>query len=115
MRLILQKPQWDHTVTGRKRRASGKFRGAPDQTRSWERLSDRANAPAGLGSPANNTGATGGPGAKFRGSIFLRGGARNLLPPVVGVPADGTFSDQKGEFPSQPYPEPGSADVQPPI
>jgi hypothetical protein len=37
MRLILQKPQWDHTVTGRKGRSAGKVRGAPDQVRSWRK------------------------------------------------------------------------------
>jgi hypothetical protein len=37
MRMTFQKPQWDHTVTGRKGRTSGKAAGAPDRPLSWRK------------------------------------------------------------------------------
>lgn len=64
MRMTFQKPQWDHTVTGRKGRTSGKVAGAPDQAQSWrspssagKRTSEARKAivgPSGAGAGSGN-------------------------------------------------------------
>lgn len=62
MRLIIRKPQWDHTVTGRKGRASGKGRGAPDQVRNREKASRQGPThQRGWGWPCGLNGAGGDP------------------------------------------------------
>ena len=62
MRLTFQKPQWDHTVTGRKGRASGKGAGALERGRMTRDTGPPAKRTSGArNGPAEAMGAGGDP------------------------------------------------------